>query len=41
MQKILYPYLPEGLRNPESFEWMMNHPKYRQQLEDMMSKQVS
>ena len=41
MQKLLYPYLPEGMRNPETFDWMMNNPEYRAQLEEMLSKQVS
>lgn len=22
-QKMLYPYLPEPMRNPETFEWML------------------
>ena len=41
MQKLLYPYLPEGMRNPQTFEWMMSNPEYRTQLEQMMEKQVS
>ena len=40
MQKLLYPYLPEGMRNPQTFEWMMSNPEYRIQLEQMMEKQV-
>ena len=40
MQKLLYPYLPEGMRNPQTFEWMMSNPEYRTQLEQMMEKQV-
>ena len=40
MQKLLYPYLPEGMRNPETFQWMMNNPEYRAQLEEVLSKQV-
>ncbi|DBA73359.1 hypothetical protein WJX77_003581 [Trebouxia sp. C0004] len=39
MQKLLYPYLPEGMRNPQTFEWMMSNPEYRTQLEQMMEKQ--
>lgn len=41
MQKLLYPYLPEGMRNPETFQWMMNSPEYRVQLEELLNKQVS
>lgn len=41
MQKLLYPYLPEGMRNPQTFEWMISNPEYRAQLEQMMEKQVS
>ncbi len=41
MQKLLYPYLPEGMRNPQTFEWMMSNPEYRSQLEQMLEKQVS
>lgn len=40
MQKMLYPYLPEGMRNPQTFEWMMSNPEYRSQLEQMLEKQV-
>lgn len=38
MQKMIYPYLPEGMRTPETFEWMMKNPAYRQQLENMLSQ---
>lgn len=40
MQKMLYPYLPEPMRNPQTFEWMLNTPEYRQQLEQMLAQQV-
>ena len=40
MQKMLYPYLPEPMRNPETFEWMLNSPEYRDQLETMLSQQM-
>jgi STI1 domain len=40
MQKMLYPYLPEPMRNPETFEWMLNNPEYRAQLEGMLSQQM-
>lgn len=31
MQKLIYPYLPEGMRNPQTFEWMLKNPATRQQ----------
>ncbi len=40
LQKMLYPYLPEPMRNPETFKWMLSDPHYRQQLETMMAQQV-
>lgn len=40
MQKLIYPYLPEGMRNPETFQWMVNNPEYRVQLEQALNKQV-
>lgn len=40
MQKMLYPYLPEPMRNPETFEWMLSNPEYRQQLESMLMQQA-
>lgn len=40
MQKMLYPYLPEPMRNPETFEWMLNSPEYRAQLEGMLTQQM-
>ena len=39
-QKLLYPYLPEPMRNAETFEWMLNNPEYRAQLETMLQQQV-
>lgn len=39
MQKLLYPYLPEPMRNKETFEWMLTNPEYRKQLETMMASQ--
>lgn len=38
MQKMLYPYLPEPMRNPETFEWMLNDPTTRAQLEQTLAK---
>jgi hypothetical protein len=41
MQQLLYKYLPEPMRNPQTFEWMLSNPEYRKQLEGMMEQQVS
>ncbi|CAK8566158.1 unnamed protein product [Lathyrus sativus] len=38
VQKMVYPYLPEEMRNPSTFKWMMQNPEYRQQLEVMLNK---
>lgn len=35
VQQMVYPYLPEEIRNPSTFKWMMQNPEYRQQLEAM------
>ena len=40
MQQLLYKYLPEPMRNPQTFEWMLSNPDYRKQLEGMMEQQV-
>ncbi|KAK1427574.1 hypothetical protein QVD17_16262 [Tagetes erecta] len=37
IQKMVYPYLPEEMRNPTSFKWMLQNPQYRQQLQDMLN----
>ncbi|MED6185243.1 Protein TIC 40, chloroplastic [Stylosanthes scabra] len=37
VQKMVYPYLPEEMRNPTTFKWMLQNPQYRQQLEEMLS----
>jgi hypothetical protein len=37
MQKMIYPYLPEGMRNPQTFEWMLQNPATRAQLETMLA----
>jgi hypothetical protein len=37
VQKMVYPYLPEEMRNPDSFKWMLQNPMYRQQLEEMLN----
>jgi len=41
MQKMLYPYLPEPMRNPDSIEWMLNTPEVRKQLEQTLANSVS
>ncbi|KAK1436670.1 hypothetical protein QVD17_02452 [Tagetes erecta] len=37
VQKMVYPYLPEEMRNPTSFKWMLQNPQYRQQLQEMLN----
>ncbi|XP_062184379.1 protein TIC 40, chloroplastic-like isoform X2 [Phragmites australis] len=37
VQKMVFPYLPEEMRNPDSFKWMLQNPMYRQQLQDMLN----
>ncbi|KAF5737813.1 protein TIC 40 chloroplastic-like isoform X2 [Tripterygium wilfordii] len=37
VQKMVYPHLPEEMRNPTTFKWMLQHPEYRKQLEDMLN----
>ncbi|KAI3424344.1 hypothetical protein D9Q98_009897 [Chlorella vulgaris] len=41
MQKMFYPHLPEPMRNPETFEWMLNTPELRAQLEGMLQQQAA
>ncbi|CAI5459413.1 unnamed protein product [Closterium sp. Yama58-4] len=36
VQKMIFPYLPEEMRDPATFKWMMQSPMYRQQLESML-----
>lgn len=40
MQKMLYPYLPEPMRNPSSIEWMLSNPEVKKQMEQMFAQQV-
>ncbi len=40
MQKLLYPYLPPGMQNPETFEWMLKSPDARKHLSSMLAQQV-
>ncbi|KAK6255830.1 hypothetical protein SCA6_017135 [Theobroma cacao] len=37
----IFIYLPEEMRNPETFKWMLQNPQYRQQLQDMLRWSVS
>ncbi|XP_022876697.1 protein TIC 40, chloroplastic [Olea europaea var. sylvestris] len=37
VQKMVYPYLPEEMRNPTTFKWMLQNPQYRRQLQDMLN----
>ncbi|KAG6422107.1 hypothetical protein SASPL_118670 [Salvia splendens] len=37
VQKMVFPYLPEEMRNPTTFKWMLQNPVYRQQLQDMLN----
>ncbi|KAG1677073.1 hypothetical protein FOA52_001243 [Chlamydomonas sp. UWO 241] len=39
MQKMLYPYLPEPMRNPSSIEWMLSNPEVKQQMATMFEQQ--
>mmetsp|Transcript_80570 Transcript_80570/g.163905 ORF Transcript_80570/g.163905 Transcript_80570/m.163905 type:complete len:163 (+) Transcript_80570:3-491(+) len=39
MQKMLYPYLPEPMRNPSSIEWMLSNPEVKQQMAQMFEQQ--
>ena len=40
MQEMIYKTLPEGMRNPETLEWIRNSPEYRAQLETIMKQQA-
>ncbi|CAN1228398.1 Protein TIC 40, chloroplastic, partial [Linum perenne] len=37
VQQMVFPYLPEEMRNPATFKWMLQNPEYRQQLQDMLN----
>jgi len=41
MQKLMYPYLPEFMRNPETFEMLLNNPQYKDQLKGIMKSMKS
>ncbi|KAH9738967.1 protein TIC 40 [Citrus sinensis] len=36
VQKMVYPSLPEEMRNPASFKLMLQNPEYRKQLQEML-----
>lgn len=38
MQKLMYPYLPEFMRNPETFEMLLSNPQYKDQLKGIMKQ---
>ena len=38
MQEMMYPYLPEGMRNPETFKWILSNPEMRGQMEEMLKQ---
>ncbi|MEW5312993.1 MAG: hypothetical protein WDW38_004589 [Sanguina aurantia] len=39
MQKMIYPYLPEPMRNPASVEWMLSQPEVKKQMETLFAQQ--
>ena len=39
VQEMLYQHLPEPMRNPATFEWVLNNPENRAQLEAMIEAQ--
>lgn len=41
MQKMMYPYLPEGMRNPAAVEQMLKDPRIKKQMEDAFASNVS
>lgn len=41
MQETMYQYLPENMRNKETFDWMLSNPEFRGQLQTMLEKQAS
>ncbi|CAI8602267.1 unnamed protein product [Vicia faba] len=40
VQKMVYPDLPEEMRKPFTFKWMLQNPEYRQRLEEMLNNMV-
>ena len=41
MQKLMYPYLPEFMRNPQTFEMLLSNPQYKTQLKAMVKQMKS
>ena len=37
---MFYQHLPEEMRNPETFEWILSNPENRAQLEAMVEAQA-
>ncbi|XP_024544115.1 protein TIC 40, chloroplastic [Selaginella moellendorffii] len=37
VQQMVYPYLPQEMRNPSTFKWMMQNPQFRTQLQEMLN----
>ena len=40
IQEMFYQHLPEEMRNPETFEWILSNPENRAQLEAMVEAQA-
>ena len=40
IQQMFYQHLPEEMRNPETFEWILSNPENRAQLEAMVEAQA-
>ena len=38
MQKLMYPYLPEFMRNEQTFEMLLSNPQYKDQLKGIMKQ---
>ncbi|KNA10180.1 hypothetical protein SOVF_146780 [Spinacia oleracea] len=36
VQQMVFPHLPEEMRDPATFKWMLQNPVYRQQLQEML-----
>lgn len=40
MQEMMYPYLPEPMRNPETFNFVLKDPTMRKQLVQTLAQSV-
>lgn len=40
MQEMMYPYLPEPMRNPETFNFVLKDPTMRKQLVSTLAQSV-